>query len=87
MSRCVSLSGLDATFLSLETPSTPMNVVATFVLDASGASSAYSYEGVLRLLEERPPRLAPFRRRLVTVPFGLDHPLWIDDPGFVTVAL
>ena len=26
--------------------------------------------------------LEPFRRRLVEVPFGLDHPYWIDDPDF-----
>ena len=26
--------------------------------------------------------IAPFRRRLVEVPFGLDHPYWIDDPNF-----
>jgi WS/DGAT/MGAT family acyltransferase len=80
VSHLVSLSGLDAAFLSLETPSTPMNVVGTLVFDPSSASGSYSYERVLRLMEERLPRLAPFRRRLVAVPFGLDHPLWIDDP-------
>jgi WS/DGAT/MGAT family acyltransferase len=26
------------------------------------------------------PDLAPFRRRLAAIPFGLDHPVWIDDP-------
>ena len=26
--------------------------------------------------------LSPMRRRLVDVPFGLDHPYWIDDPDF-----
>jgi diacylglycerol O-acyltransferase / wax synthase len=76
----LSLSGLDAAFLSLETPSTPMNVVATFVLDAAGAGGAYSYERVLRLMERRLPELAPFRQRLVSMPFGCDLPVWIDDP-------
>jgi WS/DGAT/MGAT family acyltransferase len=28
------------------------------------------------------PQLEPFRRRLVTVPFGLDHPYWVADPAF-----
>ncbi|MGH7894374.1 MAG: WS/DGAT/MGAT family O-acyltransferase [Candidatus Binatia bacterium] len=82
ISRAVSLSGLDAAFLSLETPSTPMNIVGTLVLDPSSASGGYGYERILRLLEERLPRLAPFRRRLAAVPFGLDHPVWIDDPDF-----
>jgi diacylglycerol O-acyltransferase / wax synthase len=79
MSTRVSLSGLDVAFLCLETPTTPMNVVATFVLEASDASGAGSYGEILRLMEERLPRLAPFRCRLAAVPFGLDHPLWIDD--------
>jgi WS/DGAT/MGAT family acyltransferase len=26
------------------------------------------------------PDLAPFRRRLAAMPFGLDHPVWVDDP-------
>ncbi|MHC4181380.1 MAG: WS/DGAT/MGAT family O-acyltransferase [Planctomycetota bacterium] len=76
----VSLSGLDAAFLSLETPSTPMHMMATFVLDAAGASGGYSFERILRLLEARMPVLAPFRRRLAAIPFGFDHPVWIDDP-------
>lgn len=82
MSTRVTLSGLDVAFLSLETPSTPMNVVATFVLDAAGASETCSHREILRLVEERLPRLAPFRRRLAAVPFGLDHPVWVDDPDF-----
>ena len=80
MSSQVSLSGIDAAFLSLETPSTPMNIVGTLVLDPASAGGGYTYERVLRLVEERLPHLAPFRRRLVAVPFGLDHPVWIDDP-------
>lgn len=82
MNPRVTLSGMDAAFLLLETPSTPMNVVATFVLDASNAEAGCSYGEILRLVEERLPRLAPFRRRLTAVPFGLDHPVWIDDPDF-----
>lgn len=81
MNSRASLSGLDSAFLSLETPSAPMNVVGTLVLDASGPSGACSYERVLRLVEQRAPRLAPFRRRMVAMPFGLDHPVWVDDPA------
>jgi diacylglycerol O-acyltransferase len=75
----VSLSGLDSAFLSLETPSTPMHMMGTFVLDASRASGGYSFERIIRLVEERMPDLAPFRRRLAAMPFGFDHPVWIDD--------
>ncbi|MHC5012473.1 MAG: wax ester/triacylglycerol synthase domain-containing protein, partial [Planctomycetota bacterium] len=78
----VSLSGLDSAFLSLETPSTPMHMMGIFVLDASNATGGYSFERILRLLEERMPDLAPFGRRLAAMPFGVDHPVWIDDPDF-----
>lgn len=60
-----------------------MNVVGTLVLDASSSGGgAYCYERLLRLVGERAPRLAPFRRRMVAMPFGLDHPVWVDDPAF-----
>jgi hypothetical protein len=58
MNPRVFLSGLDSAFLSLETPSTPMNVMGTFVLNASGASSGYSYKRVHHLVQERAPGLA-----------------------------
>lgn len=80
MNTQTSLSGLDSAFLSLETPSTPMHMMGTFVLDASSASGGYSFERILRLMEERMPDLAPFRRRLAATPFRFDHPVWIDDP-------
>jgi WS/DGAT/MGAT family acyltransferase len=57
-----------------------MNVVGTLVLDAPNASGGGCYERVLRLVEERAPRLAPFRRRMIAMPLGLDHPVWVDDP-------
>src|SRR3712207_7218953 len=35
-----------------------------------------------RFVGERIPLLPPFRWKLVEVPFGLDHPYWIEDPDF-----
>ena len=80
MSSRVPLSGLDSAFLSLETPTTPMNVMGTFVLDASNTNGGYSYERLLDRIETRAPTLAPFRRRMIAMPLGLDHPIWVDDP-------
>lgn len=74
MSSRVSLSGLDSAFLSLEAPSAPMNVVGPLVLDASSPGRGCSYERVLRLVEERAPGLAPFRRRMVAMPFAKADP-------------
>ncbi|HET6795431.1 MAG TPA: wax ester/triacylglycerol synthase family O-acyltransferase, partial [Acidimicrobiales bacterium] len=76
------LSGLDATFLYLETPSNHMHVASTCVFDPSTVPGGYSFDKVRQLVEERLPLLPPFRRRLVEIPFGLHHPLWIEDPDF-----
>jgi hypothetical protein len=56
-----------------------MNVLGTFVLDASGASED-SYERSLERVEARTPTLAPLRRRMIRMPLGLDQPIRIDDP-------
>ena len=76
------LTGLDATFLYLETPTMHMHVASTAVFDPSTVPGGYSFEKVRDLVENRLPLLPPFRRRLRTVPFDLHHPLWIEDPDF-----
>lgn len=76
------LTGLDATFLYLETPSSHMHVASTAVFDPTDVPGGYSFEKVKAMVENRLPLLPPFRRRLVTIPFQLHHPLWIEDPDF-----
>ncbi len=77
------LTGLDATFLYLETPEQHMHTGGVFVFDPSEQPETYRpYEAVRSVLESRIHLLAPFRRRLVQVPFALHHPIWIEDPDF-----
>lgn len=76
------LSGMDAMFLYLETPSSHMHVTGVFVLDPTGVEGGFSYDRVLAMVEERLPFAPPFRRRLVEVPLHLHHPVWIEDPNF-----
>ena len=76
------LTGLDATFLYMETPSSPMHVASLFVLDPSTAPGGFSFDRLRELYEQRLDLAPPFRRRLVEVPFGLHHPVWIEDPDF-----
>ncbi|MCU1451769.1 MAG: hypothetical protein JWP02_3939, partial [Acidimicrobiales bacterium] len=47
------LTGLDATFLYLETPSIHMHVASTAVFDPSTVPGGYSYEKVVELVESR----------------------------------
>ncbi len=76
------LSGLDAAFLYLETPSLHMHVSMAAIFDPSTVPGGYSFEKLRRLVSSR-LELAPiFSRRLVEVPFRLGHPYWVDDPTF-----
>ena len=76
------MTGIDPMFIYSDTPDTPMEVAYACVFDPSTAEEGYSFERVCDVLNERLPNLAPFRRRLMTVPLGLDHPRWVDDPDF-----
>ena len=82
-----SLLGMDAAFLSLETPTTPMHVGVVLLLDpAEGKRSLFSpstrYAQIRRVIGQRIHLVAPLRQRAVRVPFGLHHPVWVDDPDF-----
>ncbi len=76
------LSGLDATFLYLETPTLHMHVAMTAVFDPSTMPGGYSFEKVKEFIGARVHLIPPFHQRLVEVPFRLNHPLWVKDPEF-----
>lgn len=74
------LSGLDATFLYLETPTTPMHTMAILVLGAG--PPRITVDTVRTLLLNRLHHLPPLRQRLVDVPLGLDRPILVDADDF-----
>ena len=81
------LEGLDAAFLSLETPTTPLHVGAVLVLDPpEGTRSLFSpttrYAQIRRVIGQRLHLVGPLRQRALRVPLGLHHPVWVDDPDF-----
>jgi WS/DGAT/MGAT family acyltransferase len=76
------LTGLDASFLYLETPSSHMHVAGLMILDPSTTDGAVDLDHVKTVYAQRLHLAPPFRRRLAEVPFGLHHPLWIEDPDF-----
>jgi diacylglycerol O-acyltransferase / wax synthase len=73
--------GLDSAFLSLETRTNLFHVGSVTVLDPATAppGTPEPHEALRRVIEERLHLLGPFRRRLAGVPFGLDHPHWVED--------
>ena len=76
------LSGLDAGFLYMETPTSFMHVASLMVLDPTTAPAGFGLDTLRALYESRLDQAPPFRRRLVEVPLGLNHPIWIEDPDF-----
>ena len=74
------LSGADSSFVYGETPSWHMHLGTLAVLDPSTAPGGFDVHRLRALVEARAGLLAPFMRRLVEVPFGLDRPAWVDDP-------
>jgi WS/DGAT/MGAT family acyltransferase len=76
------LSGMDATFLYVETPSGHMHVAMVGIYDVSTMPGGYSFDAIKEMIRQRLPLVPPFRRRLVEVPFQFHHPVWIEDPHF-----
>jgi diacylglycerol O-acyltransferase / wax synthase len=76
------LTGLDASFLALETPHSTGHVGGLSVLDPSGAPKPLTLARLTEVMSERLPLVPVLRRKLLNVPFGLDQPYWIDDPDF-----
>ncbi len=73
------LSGLDNSFLAMENPSMYGHVSSLAIFEPS---AKITIDSVKQLVSERIHLVPPFRRRLVEVPLGIDHPYWIEDPDF-----
>ena len=76
------LTGLDSTFLNIETATTYGHVSGLAIFDPSDTELPATLDDLKALITERIHLLPPYRRRLAEVPFGLDHPYWIEDPDF-----
>ena len=75
------LTGLDGVTLHGETSVMPTHVLAVMFCDPA-ARGELTARAVLRLLAERTAATKGFRQRLLTKPFGLGQPVWVEDPAF-----
>jgi diacylglycerol O-acyltransferase len=75
------LTGLDAAFLYMETPTTFGHVTGLMIFERP-CPDYDPYAAVYAKFASLVGELEPLRRRLVEVPFGLDHPYWVADPNF-----
>ncbi|QIK66219.1 wax ester/triacylglycerol synthase family O-acyltransferase [Nocardioides sp. HDW12B] len=76
------LSGLDASFLYLETSTQLLHVCGVFVLQPDSIPGGYSFATMRAELGRRVAAVPEFRQKLRRVPLDLDHPVWVDDTDF-----
>jgi diacylglycerol O-acyltransferase / wax synthase len=76
------VSGVDAAFLYGETTSWHMHVSAVLIADPSTAPEGFSVDLLKERITERLHLAPQFRWRLVEVPFGVDRPVFVEDPDF-----
>ena len=73
------LSGIDATFLYVETPEMPMHVGSLNLLELPAGYAGDFWEDLKAHVASR-LHLAPlFTRKLALMPFELANPVWVDD--------
>jgi WS/DGAT/MGAT family acyltransferase len=76
------LSGLDASFLYMETPQQFGHVSSLSLFQRPDNPDYEPFTAWRTQIERRLHLLEPLRRRLRFVPFNLDHPYWVEDPDF-----
>jgi WS/DGAT/MGAT family acyltransferase len=74
------LTGNDANFLYQETPTTPQHTLKISVLDLK--DNEFDLETVKQQFMATIHRIPALRWRMVPVPFGLHHPMAVEDPEF-----
>src|ERR1700756_2296426 len=72
------MSALDASFLHIEGPATPMHIGGVSVFEGPPPPFERLEEMVLSKLDTVPR----YRQKVRFVPLGLGQPVWVDDPHF-----
>ena len=77
------LEGMDANFIHLDGPRTPLQVGTLLFYDVSTAKNSFvRFKDILATFEDRVGKQSVLRKKLRKVPFDLDHPYWVDDVDF-----
>ena len=72
------VKAVDAAFLQLETPATPMHVGALFALDPGTAEAGRTFHRRFKAEIRRRLGLSEvFTRRVATLPFNVANPMWV----------
>ncbi len=73
------LSGIDASFLHLETPEMPMHVGSLHLFETAKGYKGDFYEDVKAHVGSRMHLADVFQRKLAQMPFELSNPVWVED--------
>ena len=76
------LSGLDASFLYLESGAQLMHVCGLIVVDPETIPGGYDFGDFKQELSRRVSDVPMFNRKLKLVPGGIDFPVWVVDEEF-----
>jgi WS/DGAT/MGAT family acyltransferase len=76
------LSGLDASFLYIESANQPLHVCSILELDTSTVPGGYTFDRLRDELASRIAAIPEFRAKLADSQLNLDYPVWVDDDAF-----
>lgn len=76
------MGGADALMLYLDRPRAYNHTIKMSILDPSADPEGWSWPRFKRAFASRLVLVPRLRQRYLSVPFGLNHPVWIDDPDF-----
>jgi diacylglycerol O-acyltransferase len=76
------LSGLDASFLYIETSTQPVNMCSIVELDTATMPGGYTFDRFRDELGLRIKAMPAFREKLADSQLNLDHPVWVEDNDF-----
>jgi diacylglycerol O-acyltransferase len=77
------LTGLDASFLYMETANAPMHISGLSIYDQSTAPGGkVRFKDIIENTNNRLMGLPVMTQKLVNVPMNLDHPYWVTDGAY-----
>lgn len=76
-SKVKPISGMDATFLYIESATSPMHIGSVAVIEGD-----LDFDKFRATILSRIHLIPKLRKRLLYVPLSIDYPYWVDDPNF-----
>jgi len=76
--RPLRMSGYDAGFLDVETPSLPMHTLKLTLLEPPDSERPLTSDVVMEVVRQRLLHIPGYAQRPLKVPLGLHHPEWVD---------